>query len=190
MNKEEYRQYLTSRKWKDRREVALERAHHRCQLCLSDDNLNVHHNNYDNLGNEADIDLVVLCAHCHSRHHAEGNHEVTAWRYNAGIFARDVEACYSIAEILKCAFAWKEHVDSFSYAGLDLPGIKESCTEAIVNETGLSIRRRVDKLLDIYMETGRRSMSLVVETRMDAELIAATTGVVDADDKESAEILT
>ena len=71
MGKEKYQEYLASPEWKARRERALELAEHKCVLCLSSDHLNVHHNYYGNLGNEADADLVVLCADCHSRHHRD-----------------------------------------------------------------------------------------------------------------------
>lgn len=65
-----YAEYLASPEWKARRAAALKRAGHRCQLCAySGRNLDVHHNNYNAIGNEAPGDLVVLCKLCHARHH-------------------------------------------------------------------------------------------------------------------------
>lgn len=63
-----YSEYLRSEHWLQTRNLALQRAGYRCQLCGSDRELQVHHNSYQNLGNEADRDLIVLCDRCHTRH--------------------------------------------------------------------------------------------------------------------------
>ena len=65
----EYQDYLNSDHWKEIRIEALNRAGHRCQLCSSTYNLNVHHNTYKNRGNEDLKDLVVLCRDCHAKFH-------------------------------------------------------------------------------------------------------------------------
>jgi len=65
MTKEEYAMYLKTDGWKERRKGALKYADKRCQLCNSTDKLNVHHNTYDNLGDEMPRDLIVLCEACH-----------------------------------------------------------------------------------------------------------------------------
>lgn len=62
-------EYLTTKHWRTRRLVALDRAEHRCQFCGGTDRLEVHHNSYDNKWNERDADLLVLCHACHARHH-------------------------------------------------------------------------------------------------------------------------
>jgi hypothetical protein len=64
-----YQEYLQSEDWKITREAALKRAHYKCQLCASKQDLEVHHNNYSNLGNEKPSDLVVLCDICHETYH-------------------------------------------------------------------------------------------------------------------------
>jgi 5-methylcytosine-specific restriction endonuclease McrA len=52
------------------REEKLENCGHKCQLCSNKDGLQVHHNNYHNLGNEdIDKDLITLCRKCHSKYH-------------------------------------------------------------------------------------------------------------------------
>ena len=66
-----YNEYLQSDVWKLKRDAALERAEHHCQLCCSTYRLSVHHNNYERLGNERDADLVVLCGPCHDVFHAK-----------------------------------------------------------------------------------------------------------------------
>lgn len=64
----QYRQYLGSVVWKERRAMALDRADNRCQICnLSADKsvLDVHHRTYERLGFERPEDLTVLCRECH-----------------------------------------------------------------------------------------------------------------------------
>jgi len=61
----DYAAYISSEKWQIRRKRALVLAANKCQVCASTMQLKVHHNEYDRLGNEADSDLVVLCARCH-----------------------------------------------------------------------------------------------------------------------------
>ena len=62
-----YAEYLETEQWKRRRRLALRRAGDRCQVCgaRAGYELEVHHNDYSNLGEERDIDLVVLCKDCH-----------------------------------------------------------------------------------------------------------------------------
>lgn len=65
-----YKAHIASPEWRAIRKAALERAHYRCQLCglplarlkRLGRHLEVHHNNYENLGHEQPEDLVVLCA--------------------------------------------------------------------------------------------------------------------------------
>lgn len=61
-----YVAYLRTVHWQQVREDALARAGFRCQKCRRGDRtLDVHHINYDNRGDEAPEDLVVLCRGCH-----------------------------------------------------------------------------------------------------------------------------
>lgn len=74
MDKEAYDRYLQSDHWLSLRVEILKRFGYRCALCgvMQCDiraELNVHHNNYSNLGNEEVYDLVVLCADCHCKVH-------------------------------------------------------------------------------------------------------------------------
>ncbi|MGG7079669.1 HNH endonuclease [Clostridium sardiniense] len=63
--------YLKSEHWERTRDRALKRAGYRCEECGSNKNLNVHHKTYDNIWNERDEDLEVLCQPCHYRRHFE-----------------------------------------------------------------------------------------------------------------------
>ena len=60
-----YHAYMQSPEWRRRREAALQRAGHRCQVCNGSENLQAHHRTYENLGNELPGDLTVLCDECH-----------------------------------------------------------------------------------------------------------------------------
>lgn len=68
-----YAQYLRSRWWKSRREVALRMAGEQCQRCGAGKELVVHHLSYERLGAELPQDLEVLCWSCH-----EVTHEIAA----------------------------------------------------------------------------------------------------------------
>jgi hypothetical protein len=70
-----YSEYLKSGEWKSRREHAIIRARHRCQVCNTPEEgaiLDVHHRTYENLGNEMSADLIVLCRGCHRLFHQNG----------------------------------------------------------------------------------------------------------------------
>jgi 5-methylcytosine-specific restriction endonuclease McrA len=60
-----YRDYLQTADWKIRREGALKRAGFSCQICSGKGELHVHHRTYVRRDNEAESDLIVLCAACH-----------------------------------------------------------------------------------------------------------------------------
>jgi len=64
-----YKEYLLTYHWRTMRSKALKRAHYKCQICGSTKQLNVHHNTYENRGEEKYEDLIVLCKDCHSKFH-------------------------------------------------------------------------------------------------------------------------
>ena len=65
----EYKEYLNTPHWKFTRDCAIEYYGDNCCLCGSAAEINVHHRNYDNKGNEKMQDLIVLCNDCHSKFH-------------------------------------------------------------------------------------------------------------------------
>jgi hypothetical protein len=67
----EYQEYLKTPEWRAKREWALERAGHRCQVCNCAGRLHVHHRTYENLGHELPTDLTVLCEACHGLYHGK-----------------------------------------------------------------------------------------------------------------------
>jgi len=67
-----YQEYLLTPVWNELKKAALARADYRCQVCNSDNSLNIHHRKYPRvLGKEPVSDLVVLCRNCHELFHSK-----------------------------------------------------------------------------------------------------------------------
>lgn len=67
-----YDEYLKTPHWQKVRELAIERASGKCQVCNSTKNLNAHHRNYSRRGDEQAEDIIVLCRDCHKLFHQNG----------------------------------------------------------------------------------------------------------------------
>jgi hypothetical protein len=70
MEREEYKAYLLSDKWKRLRDRIIRARGVRCERCGTSPmrgggRLEVHHLTYAHLGNEPPEDLLVVCAGCH-----------------------------------------------------------------------------------------------------------------------------
>lgn len=86
-----YKEYLQSDYWKQRRLKFISKTHHRCYLCRVKDNLQVHHkrykrNNKSILFNERHHDFRLLCGRCHNSLHKLG----LMWHLNSGKIKRKV----------------------------------------------------------------------------------------------------
>jgi 5-methylcytosine-specific restriction endonuclease McrA len=78
LRKMPFAKYRVQPEWKVRRVQALTRARYRCQMGASHDApLDVHHNCYQNYGDERPEDLVVLCRSCHQKFHDDPVEEVS-----------------------------------------------------------------------------------------------------------------
>lgn len=64
----EYQAYLSTDHWKNKRSTILEKRGCTCEKCEEWGN-EIHHLTYDNLWNEKDEDLQVLCDDCHEATH-------------------------------------------------------------------------------------------------------------------------
>lgn len=66
-----YDKYLKSEHWNKKRQQFFRRSkkNRKCYVCSSTDNLNVHHNSYDNLHKEPLVELVCLFQKHHSLTH-------------------------------------------------------------------------------------------------------------------------
>ena len=61
---EEYRRYLRSDEWKEKRKEFLESENYECEEC-GNKATQVHHKSYENIYNEEREDVEVLCRDCH-----------------------------------------------------------------------------------------------------------------------------
>ena len=69
MTKEEYASYLQTDHWRATAEAAKARAGNHCMICNDEGTLHAHHRTYERVGQEAETDVVALCAACHGKFH-------------------------------------------------------------------------------------------------------------------------
>lgn len=67
--KEEYRKYLLSKEWLDKRNELLKIRGNLCEICGKGGIIHVHHLTYDRIFKELPEDLQVLCENCHRKIH-------------------------------------------------------------------------------------------------------------------------
>jgi len=67
-----YEDYMQSMAWYRKKKKIYERANGKCERCGSNFRVEVHHLSYENIGNEKDGDLIVLCRKCHMIEHLWG----------------------------------------------------------------------------------------------------------------------
>jgi hypothetical protein len=72
-----YHSYLNSEKWHDKRNQMLNFADYKCSRCNETENLQVHHLNYNTIGEESLSDLEVVCVSCHKKIHKIKNTPTT-----------------------------------------------------------------------------------------------------------------
>ena len=69
---ENYRTYLGTDEWQEKRRQVLTRDKSICQMCYASRAVQVHHLSYKHLGDEPLTDLVSVCIRCHSQIHNKG----------------------------------------------------------------------------------------------------------------------
>jgi hypothetical protein len=132
----DYDEYLRSEAWGVRRQWKLEEADHKCQTCSGPDELNVHHRNYDNLGNERQCDLVVLCRSCHKLFHGIPDQP-----------APDAEVLRQRLNIIPDPARWGEHATRVAEINREIRFVGEAEQMALLREKE-AIARAVRKLAD------------------------------------------
>jgi len=65
----DYKNYLKSEWWQERRLSALKIGNYKCVVCSKTKSLQVHHLNYEHLYCERDEDLEIRCDNCHKKIH-------------------------------------------------------------------------------------------------------------------------
>lgn len=69
-----YKDYLKSDEWQNKRKLVIIRDWWRCKCCNSTKQLNVHHRTYKTIHTPEEInDLTLLCNRCHSLIHSHNN---------------------------------------------------------------------------------------------------------------------
>lgn len=68
MNRAEYKVYLASAEWRDKRKQVWDRAKGTCEEC-GGRGRDVHHQTYARIGDERLEDLILLCRECHEAKH-------------------------------------------------------------------------------------------------------------------------
>lgn len=72
-----YDAYLHTKHWKTKRRKIYLLRNKTCQMCKkvikNGESYNVHHKNYNRVGNEKDSDLMLLCPECHKLLHKKQN---------------------------------------------------------------------------------------------------------------------
>jgi 5-methylcytosine-specific restriction endonuclease McrA len=66
---QDYKEYLMSPEWKERRNARLDYDNHKCRICGKKAWI-VHHLTYERIFNEDPDDLASLCQSCHETVHA------------------------------------------------------------------------------------------------------------------------
>lgn len=69
MSKINYKKYIKSKKWKQKRQDLIDKIGYECEQCGHNHKLHVHHKTYERLGNELLDDLQLLCWRCHMSKH-------------------------------------------------------------------------------------------------------------------------
>jgi len=64
-----YEEYILSKEWYIKRQVIIIEHGGKCKLCGRENELQVHHRNYERLGHERKEDVMVLCVRCHNDLH-------------------------------------------------------------------------------------------------------------------------
>tara|TARA_R110000744_G_C19045888_1_gene527225 strand:+ start:49 stop:594 length:546 start_codon:yes stop_codon:yes gene_type:complete len=64
-----YENYLKTKEWYRIRNLSLKYSDYKCCRCGDSENLQAHHLNYNNLGNEEISDLITVCNSCHKKFH-------------------------------------------------------------------------------------------------------------------------
>ena len=65
-----YKSYLGSPRWKEKRDIIMKKSGGKCRVCGAPAT-EVHHVNYQRRGKERLTDLTALCRDCHQLYHAK-----------------------------------------------------------------------------------------------------------------------
>jgi len=85
-----YKEYLQSEEWANKRIIVIEREWWRCKCCNSRKNLNVHHRTYETIHTDQEInDLTLLCWKCHTIIHKHTDIKRSAIHYKRNVVGKN-----------------------------------------------------------------------------------------------------
>lgn len=77
---DEYLAYLQSPQWRERKARYIRNHGYWCRGCWARKNLQLHNSSYENLFNEPDRDLWLICGKCHQLAHIYDRRPILWWR--------------------------------------------------------------------------------------------------------------
>jgi len=75
----EYKIYLNSKEWKEKRSLKLKEKNFQCEGCGKDEATEVHHISYENVPYEMLFELRALCSFCHDMMHLDKEGRKKIW---------------------------------------------------------------------------------------------------------------
>lgn len=140
--------YLKSEGWRETRKNILDKFNNRCVVCDAEQKIDVHHFNYDNLGNETYQDALPLCRKCHERYHEIFDPIIKLKRDAFSESCIEVKKCIEklrvdAIELKTCAYA---EIHNFFVDGLAefLANSKSKYSNTIINNLNRAMQ---DKLI-------------------------------------------
>lgn len=95
-----YSNYLRTEYWQLIRKGMHESIGYKCEICGSEEHINIHHFNYENLGKETLNDLACLCQRCHVAIHYTENNILNTKICNRRDFEKQMTLSRKIKKIL------------------------------------------------------------------------------------------
>ena len=85
-----YKQYIKSNERKQKRQKYIIEKWNKCEICFKKSkHLHLHHRNYDNVWNEKEWDLILLCWICHKKIHFIENKDL--WKIKVWLDSKTLE---------------------------------------------------------------------------------------------------
>lgn len=167
LNELKYEDYLKTEYWKNLSESIKKEADYRCQICNSEDDLNVHHRSYKYKGflELEKKDLICICEKCHSIYHVNQIYD-----------GQILKSCSKFFESLEKGFLNTNKI-KIGFKELDvLLNINEGSVVLLSGETLIYN----DFIYNIYLKNMEESIffSLRLSTKnMMAKILSIETGV-------------
>lgn len=168
MNKEEYKELLKTKEWKEYRERILVRDNHTCKNCGSTKYLNVHHIKYIKGRKPWEYPeelLVTLCRNCHSKVHKiiDKQYEQDVNNNNFFmVFTDKLKPFFSIkSDSAKNLLIWMCCNAEFNTGIVYLPAPRMEELSSFLNMPKQSIYNSIVQLKKLGLLTGERGKFMI-----------------------------